>query len=243
MEHAEILRLLRFEPTAHAAFIDELLRDRVAPSIAAHPLNRDVYVARQGSEAGDARVVASVWADGGEGGEGPAALPETDALRDAGIELTAEPTVIVSGPLRISLRFPRTAALASLIRVFHGEIVPGHEDEYIELVRAGAIADGEANDGTVGLHLAMTEPHRFVTVSAWRDWTAIEQATGGDVRRPMATRHAHMLAAYRIEHFEAITGLRSDAAAPASETPSVLPDGGVASPILPSVSVAMLAVE
>jgi hypothetical protein len=43
-----------------------------------------------------------------------------------------------------------------------------------------------------------------VTLSVWESWSAIEAATGGDVRRPMATRHPERIIAWEATHLEII---------------------------------------
>jgi hypothetical protein len=48
---------------------------------------------------------------------------------------------------------------------------------------------------------------RFVTLSVWSDWTTLQAATGGDVDRPVTTRHAQLLTDFHAEHYEAIPEL------------------------------------
>jgi hypothetical protein len=43
-----------------------------------------------------------------------------------------------------------------------------------------------------------------VAVSVWSGWRAIELATGGDVRQPMATRRPELIESFDATHFEAI---------------------------------------
>jgi hypothetical protein len=45
-----------------------------------------------------------------------------------------------------------------------------------------------------------------VTVSTWTEWDDVEDATGGDIHRPQATRHADRLVDWSASHFE-IVGL------------------------------------
>ena len=44
----------------------------------------------------------------------------------------------------------------------------------------------------------------FVTLSTWTEWDVVEDATGGDIRRPAATRHAERLVAWSASHFEVV---------------------------------------
>jgi hypothetical protein len=43
-----------------------------------------------------------------------------------------------------------------------------------------------------------------VAVSVWSGWPAIELATGGDVRQPMATRRPELIESFDATHYEAI---------------------------------------
>jgi hypothetical protein len=45
-----------------------------------------------------------------------------------------------------------------------------------------------------------------VTASVWESWAALETATGGDVQRPVATRHPERIARWEATHFEVING-------------------------------------
>ena len=42
-------------------------------------------------------------------------------------------------------------------------------------------------------------------MSLWPDWAAIERATGGDVRRPMATKDSARIVDMDIVHYEVVT--------------------------------------
>jgi len=56
----------------------------------------------------------------------------------------------------------------------------------------------------MALYLADRGDDRFVTISAWREWADIEWATGGDVRRPAATRQSERLLEWDVEHYEIV---------------------------------------
>jgi hypothetical protein len=43
-------------------------------------------------------------------------------------------------------------------------------------------------------------------VSVWESWSALEAATGGDIRRPIATRHPERIERWDAAHFEVIDG-------------------------------------
>ena len=48
------------------------------------------------------------------------------------------------------------------------------------------------------------EADRFVTLSLWRSWDAIETATGGDVHRPIVTRDPRRIIGMDVIHYEVI---------------------------------------
>ena len=48
-------------------------------------------------------------------------------------------------------------------------------------------------------------PDRFLTVSLWPDWAAIERATGGDIRRPMSTKDSARIVDMDIVHYEVVS--------------------------------------
>jgi hypothetical protein len=106
-------------------------------------------------------------------------------------------------PVAVAIR-PGRSAPPAIVRVYRGEVRKGQLDAYIQDVRTGALADADTNEGLVGLYLGAQPPSRFITVSAWTGWPAIERATGGNVRHPIATRHAHRLVAGEVDHYEAV---------------------------------------
>ena len=64
------------------------------------------------------------------------------------------------------------------------------------------MADAVVNDGLVAFALGAAAADAFVTVSAWTGWPAIEEATGGNTRVPIATRNAIRLTGFEVSHFE-----------------------------------------
>ena len=61
-----------------------------------------------------------------------------------------------------------------------------------------------AFDGAGALYLARTGTNDFVTLSTWTEWDDVQDATGSDIRRPQATRHAERLVAWSASHFEIV---------------------------------------
>jgi hypothetical protein len=68
-------------------------------------------------------------------------------------------------------------------------------------------SDVEAGGGPLSLCLATpgATSDEFLTVSTWSDWSTIEKATGGDIRKPLATRHPERIVAFEVDFYEAIT--------------------------------------
>ena len=91
-----------------------------------------------------------------------------------------------------------------MLRVFRGGVRPRELDIYIEEARAGTLADTAAGHGPCALYLAPLRPDRFVTVSLWPDWAAVEVATGGDVHRPIRTRDPRRIIEMDVVHYEVV---------------------------------------
>ena len=105
--------------------------------------------------------------------------------------------------LAFAIRFASPSA-ATVLRLFRGHVRPGELEPYIEESRAGTIADTEAGRGPNAIYLARVEADRFVTLSLWRNWDAIETATGGDVHRPIVTKDPRRIIEMDVVHYEVI---------------------------------------
>ena len=103
--------------------------------------------------------------------------------------------------VRVAVRHER-ADPPVILRVFRGEAKQGQLEGYIQEADMGANADAESNAGLAALYLGSQPPTRFITVSAWTSWSSIEKATGGNVRRPVATRHSERLVGADVDHYE-----------------------------------------
>jgi heme-degrading monooxygenase HmoA len=197
-----ILRLFGFRPVGSGSELDVALRTEVLPDILAIDGIVDAYVARSGDGANGERILATIW-------ESRAAM--TAEIGEESVigrfhperleELSSSRLDIL--PVEVAVTFDR-AEQPSILRVFRGEVQPGRLDEYAEEARTGTIADGETNEGLVALYLAAERPSRFLTVSAWTTWSAIETATGGNVRSPIATRNARLIATGAPTHYEIV---------------------------------------
>jgi hypothetical protein len=195
-----ILRLYGFRPLGSGAALDAALRDEVLPERLALPGILDAYVGRQGDGGVAERVIASIW----ESREAMAAeLGESSAIgrfRPERLEeLTSSRLDIL--PVSVAVRMER-ADPPVILRVYRGLVHEGQLEAYVEEARSGSLADAESNPGLIALYLGTEPPARFITVSAWTGWTAIETATGGDIRHPMVTRNAVRIASGGAAHYE-----------------------------------------
>ena len=97
-----------------------------------------------------------------------------------------------------------------------GRVRPDELESYVAEAWAGTEDDAAAGRGPDALYLAAQPPDLFRTLSVWPDWQTLQDATGGDIDRPIATRHARRLVAWSARHYEVVPDLiRSDAAASA----------------------------
>jgi hypothetical protein len=98
----------------------------------------------------------------------------------------------------------RAGAEAKVLRLVEGSVRDGEFDRYVEEAESGTLGDAAAGRGPVALYLARAGRSDFVTLSTWTEWDVVEDATGGDIRRPAATRHAERLVAWSASHFEVV---------------------------------------
>jgi hypothetical protein len=208
-----VLRVFTFRSSGSSSEVDETLRATLIPDLVALPGLVDVLVGRRSDDLTE-RVVASVW----------------DGSADRSIILDERPVIVQLHPeeeermadlrvdvatLRLAIRRERSEP-PRILRLFRGEVRTGEMGEYIERAHEGTNAEAERDGGPVALYLGTTAPSTFVTVSAWTDWESIEDATGGNIHQPMATKHAELLASVDVRHFELLPnadrpGARSEA--------------------------------
>jgi hypothetical protein len=194
---ARFLRILTFQPGGLEAPLDGVLREAIVPRLLERDEIVDAWVGRHGSPSDRTRVVASTWSE-----EPGAEAADLAALHDPGLA-DHPPTIdtVEQLELAVSARFERSES-AGILRVFHGIVRRGELDAYVAEARRGMAADAELNEGLIALMLGTEGGDSFVTVSAWTGWSAIEEATGGNTRQPLATRNSARLASFRIAHFE-----------------------------------------
>ena len=195
-----VLRLFRFKPAT--AQFDEIVRQTLLPDLDRLPGLLDVVAGRRVSIADDDRVIASIWRSWSAMQDAVGAsveeLPFHPELLDGSTNRKFAAAPIVFGDLY------RSAVMARVMRVVEGSVRDGEFDRYAEEAEAGTRADAAAGRGPVTLYLARPGTNDFVTVSTWTEWDDVKDATGGDIRRPQATRHADRLVAWSASHFEIV---------------------------------------
>jgi hypothetical protein len=181
-----------------------MIRDWIVPAICGQPGVIDVYAGRHGPDELGPRLLVSVW-------ETPEAMAlafspgaRREALDPEGLDGIAEGTAEVLSA-EIAVRAGTTMDRPRIIRIFLGTAQPGQLDRYVAEARAGLEQDLAAGHGPAAFYLARaTAGDAFSAVSVWTAWEAIERATGGDIRRPTATRHPELIASWEATHYEAI---------------------------------------
>ena len=217
MLEAGTLRVVTFEAQVPEPVIDAALRDEIIPELSRLTDIRHCFAARRGLAGDELRVIATVWEAGRPVPESPEALPSGAASRD--VRPLLERAQIEVLPIEVPARFTRPDE-ARILRVFRGHVAPGEMDAYLVEARTGMLEDAAINSGLSAFYLGTRRPDDFVTVSAWTSWSAIEQATGGDVRRPFVTRNSARLIGHEVTHFEIIgEGVGPGAADPEDPTP------------------------
>ena len=198
MPEAGALRVVTFEPQVPEPVTDAALRDDIIPQMSRLDGVRHCLAGRRGLADGEVRVIASVWASA------PAAAePEAQLIGAAARDLQPllDRARVEVHPIEVQARFQRDEP-ARILRVFRGHVGPGEMDAYLAEARKGMLGDAAINSGLIAFYLGTLRPDAFLTVSAWTSWSAIELATGGDVRRPFVTRNSARLVGFEIVHFE-----------------------------------------
>jgi hypothetical protein len=198
-----VIRILHFRP--QRVDFDAQLREQFIPILRSQSGLLDLVAGRHGPDERGPRIVVSVWA-----ADAMVALPPwTDqAVIDPGGRAGVDPPPAEVMPVRMMFRVEpaEPADRARVLRIFRGRVRAGELDAYVDEAANGTQADAASGRGPLALYLATEEstPDTFVTASAWADWSVIEAATGGDVRRPVATRHPERLVDAEATHYEVI---------------------------------------
>jgi hypothetical protein len=216
MLEAGTLRVLTFEAQVPEPVIDAALRDEIIPELSRLPDIRHCFAARHGLARDELRVIATVWQAGRPVPDSPEILPIGAVSRD--VRPLLERAQVDVLPIEVQARFARPEE-ARILRVFRGHVAATEMDAYLVEARTGMLADASINSGLSACYVGTRRPNDFVTVSAWTSWSAIEQATGGDVRRPFVTRNSARLVSHDVVHFEIIgEGVGPGAADPEDPT-------------------------
>ena len=181
--------------------IDDAMRRQLAPALRAEAGLMEVIAGRHGPDELGPRIVATVWSSGAVSDVPDRTTTLDDLAKSLDVtDVRAEHLVV-----RAEIHDARDRS-ARLLRVFRGQVRPGELDRYVDEAEAGTWADVAAGRGPIALFLGTepSSPDRFVTVSTWPDWATVGAATGGDVRRPIATRHPERLLAADATHFEVV---------------------------------------
>jgi hypothetical protein len=193
-----VIRIFRFR-LAEPQF-DHELRGVLLPDLLRKDGVLDVYGGRRDRPNPDERIVASVWADHdsmvaalGESIEGSPFHPE---LLDLSTDRDLRICELEFGDRDESMGKP------AVMRLVEGTVRPGELSAYVDEARRGTVADRAAGRGPLALYLSCTDGDSFMTLSVWPDWATLQDATGGDLGRPIATRHAERLVDWTASHYE-----------------------------------------
>jgi hypothetical protein len=193
-----VIRIFRFR-LAEPHF-DTELRRVLLPDLLTRDGVLDVYGGRRDRPNPDERIVASVWADRdsmlaalGESIEGSPFHPE---LLDLSTDRDLRICELEFGDRDESMGKP------AVLRLVEGTVHPGDLSAYVDEARLGTVADRATGRGPLALYLGCTGNDTFITLSIWPDWATLQDATGGDLDRPIATRHAERLVDWTASHYE-----------------------------------------
>lgn len=201
MLEAGTLRVVTFEAQVPEPVLDAALRDEIIPELSQMPDIQHCFAARRGLAGDELRVIASVWGAGRPVPESPEA--QTVGLARGDVRSLLEGAQIEVFPIEVQARLTRPEE-ARILRVFRGHVDAREMDAYLVEARSGMLADASIDSGLSAFYLGTRRPDDFLTVSAWTSWSAIEKATGGDVRRPFFTRNSARLASHEVAHFEIV---------------------------------------
>jgi hypothetical protein len=212
-----LIRLLTFRPGSPGEVTDQFLRQVLLPGLGSWPGLQHAYMGRVDSQTG-LRAALTIWDSDDQ--------RLTDVLPVERAEPIVDP-VVETAPASVVLDFGRPEE-AVILRIFRGRAKADESAVYLQAVHDGTLADVAAGRGPVALFLGMLDSERFMTASAWPDWRRIEEATGGNIRQPIATRHSDLLIEGTAEHFEIVPNSHL-AAADADAGLRLSPDGASSS--------------
>ncbi|HEV7811284.1 MAG TPA: hypothetical protein VGO64_11835 [Candidatus Limnocylindrales bacterium] len=199
MSSSLILRIFRFNPASPV--FDEAMRSILVPDLREVPGVVDAYGGRR--DRGDhQRIIASIWTNR------PAMVATVGTKLE---ESTFHPELLDSSTDRSLIVCPTSVVFQSpqpeepmILRLGIGRVRPGELQAYVDEVREGTLQDAAAGAGPLALYLGCPSDEDFVTLSLWRQWSAIEAATGGNINNPRATRNSGRLLEWTVEHYERV---------------------------------------
>ena len=202
MVEGSILRLFTFRAVRPA--FDEILRHQLVPDLSAQAGILDCYSGRQGPDEIGPRVVASVWVS-------EAAMLEAlgpGSARGRSIRTCSRRPPTASWKCSRSASRPATTARHTRRRRSFGRCAAGWvraaSPSTSRTSRKASTPTSGPGIGPVALYVAQTAADGFITMSAWRDWSDVEHATGGDIHQPRSTRHREHLLDWDVAHYEIV---------------------------------------
>ena len=192
-----VIRLFRFVPVRPS--FDHVLRTEMIPDLLAKPGLEDCYLGRQGPGEVGPRIVVSVWSTREAMVE--AIGDRLGVFHPEHLDDTTDQDLEI---LELLVTHRDAYEDATILRLLRGRTRQGELRSYAADVRRSVGHDAELGHAPLALYLADLVDDRFVTISAWREWADIEWATGGDVRRPAATRRSERLLEWAVDHYEIV---------------------------------------
>jgi heme-degrading monooxygenase HmoA len=199
-----VVRAFSFRPRGTGSAVDESFRTTILPDVLSLEGLRDAFVGRRSEDTGE-RVLVTVW------DTAAAMTAATDEAELIGRLNDEEQAALATARLEVGrLAFSLSAERAEpprILRIVRGTVRGGELETFVEEARAATLGEERTNDGLVALYLGITGKVTFVTVSAWTGWEAIEVATGGDIRRPLATKNSERLVTFDGAHYEILPNI------------------------------------
>lgn len=201
MAGPRVMRVVRLRPSSST--FDQVLRSVLLPDLIGQSGCLEVFAGRRADPSPEERIVVSIWRDRqamvDAVGDTVEASPFHPELRDS----TTDRELVVCD-LEFGDR-TESAAAPTVLRLVEGTVRPGELAAYVAEAEAGMVADRAAGRGPIAMFLGLRGMDSFVTLSLWPGWSTVQDATGGDVERPIATRHAERLLGWTAWHYEALT--------------------------------------
>jgi hypothetical protein len=200
------VRLSRFRTTRPA--FDAVLRTTVLPRTRARSGNVAVFAGRQGPDEIGARLLASLWIPAASS-NGPGAPAAAGSEADAGAEDALDGTAGQSTEVMpvVLLRLAAAPLATGILRVARGHLRDLDVASYAQDVSRDITGIQALSAGPSDLVMATPGEGSFVMLTTWRDWSAIEAATGASISEPLRTKQLPALESFEADHFELLSEL------------------------------------